>query len=41
MPAEQKPTENAWRKSFPGLCLRIHQIVNMQQLKATKNNQKQ
>ena len=40
MPAEQKPADNARRKSFSGLCLRRHEIVSMQQSEATKNNQK-
>ncbi len=41
MPAEQKPVDNARRKSFSGLCLHRHEIVSMQQSEATKNNRKQ
>ena len=40
MPAEQKPADNARRKSFSRLCLRSYEIVSMQQSEATKNNQK-
>ncbi len=37
----QNPTGNARRKSLLLLCLRNHEILSMQQLEATKNNQKQ